>query len=162
MQSEGHATKVNRLYERKADHLIAAVRRQVHSALDVTEDACSFAWMTLLRRSDVDPDDPRTFSWLVTVAVREGWQMAAREHGVSLDAETTAEPAGPTDVESQAIARDELALLDQLNENQRNALVAAAAGLSYDEIAAFYGKTYTWVNRHITEGRARLRQLRGG
>jgi len=162
MATGDHTSKVNRLYEREANHVIATVRRQIHSALDVAEDACSFAWLTLLRRPDVDPDDPRTFSWLVTVAVREGWRMAAREHGVSLDDEAIAEPAGSTDVESQAIARDELALLDQLNENQRKALVAAAAGLSYDEIAAFYGKTRTWVNRHLTEGRMRLRQLRGG
>jgi hypothetical protein len=47
--------KVNRLYERVAEHLIATVRRQVHSPRDLAEDACSFAWLTLLRRPDVDP-----------------------------------------------------------------------------------------------------------
>jgi DNA-directed RNA polymerase specialized sigma24 family protein len=36
-------------------------------------------------------------------------------------------------------------------------LTLQLAGYSYKEIAERLGKTYTWVNRHLTEGRAELR-----
>jgi DNA-directed RNA polymerase specialized sigma24 family protein len=39
-------------------------------------------------------------------------------------------------------------------------LVLRAAGYGYKEIAERLGVTYTNVNRHVTEGRAELRELR--
>jgi DNA-directed RNA polymerase specialized sigma24 family protein len=39
-------------------------------------------------------------------------------------------------------------------------LTLQLAGYSYKEIAERLGKTYTWVNRHLTEGRAELRRRR--
>ena len=55
--------------------------------------------------------------------------------------------------------RELLALIEQLSPAQRVALGLFARGYRYREICALTGKTYTWVNRHINEGRARIRQL---
>jgi DNA-directed RNA polymerase specialized sigma24 family protein len=41
---------------------------------------------------------------------------------------------------------------------QRQALTLWAQGYRYKEIAERLGKTYTWTNRHITEGLRSLRQ----
>ena len=55
--------------------------------------------------------------------------------------------------------REAVELLNGLGVNQRVALTLRAAGFSYREIAAITGKTYTWTNRHLSEGRARVRAL---
>jgi DNA-directed RNA polymerase specialized sigma24 family protein len=47
----------------------------------------------------------------------------------------------------------------QLKTRERRDLFLQALGYRYREIAAATGSTYTAVNRRITEGRARLRQL---
>ena len=48
-----------------------------------------------------------------------------------------------------------------LKPAQRTTLALKAAGFKYKEIQELCGgKTYTWVNRHITEGRAALRAAR--
>ncbi len=46
-----------------------------------------------------------------------------------------------------------------LKPDQRRALLLFGAGLSYDEIAALNGWTWTKVNRCVAEGRAALRKL---
>jgi DNA-directed RNA polymerase specialized sigma24 family protein len=49
-------------------------------------------------------------------------------------------------------------LRDRLTDNQRAALTLWAQGYRYKEIAQKLGKTYTWTNRHITEGLRALRE----
>lgn len=49
--------------------------------------------------------------------------------------------------------------LPRLKHDERRALGLLAAGLSYGEICARTGWSYTKVNRCISEGRARLRRL---
>jgi DNA-directed RNA polymerase specialized sigma24 family protein len=46
----------------------------------------------------------------------------------------------------------------RLTDNQRAALTLWAHGYRYKEIAQRLGKTYTWTNRHITEGLAAQRR----
>jgi DNA-directed RNA polymerase specialized sigma24 family protein len=45
-----------------------------------------------------------------------------------------------------------------LGTHRRSALTLRAAGYSYKEIQQLLGVTYTWVNRHVTEGRQALRR----
>jgi RNA polymerase sigma factor (sigma-70 family) len=52
-------------------------------------------------------------------------------------------------------------LLARLKAHERRALALQAEGYSYAEIQEITGWTYTKVNRCISEGRARLRQLAG-
>ena len=61
------------------------------------------------------------------------------------------------DTELAVEARELLRGLAGLRWHQRTVLTLQLAGYSYTEIAERLGKTYTWVNRHLTEGRAELR-----
>jgi DNA-directed RNA polymerase specialized sigma24 family protein len=62
------------------------------------------------------------------------------------------------DTELAVEARTLLRALAGLRWHQRTVLTLQLAGYSYKEIAERLGKTYTWVNRHLTEGRAELRR----
>jgi DNA-directed RNA polymerase specialized sigma24 family protein len=42
--------------------------------------------------------------------------------------------------------------------HRRTALTLRAPGYRYKEIQQLLGVTYTWVNRHVTEGRQALRR----
>jgi DNA-directed RNA polymerase specialized sigma24 family protein len=68
--------------------------------------------------------------------------------------------ADPRTVELTVDAREALRSLAALRWRRRRALVLQAAGYSYKETPEKLGVTYTNVNRHITEGRAELRELR--
>ncbi len=65
------------LYERHRRDLLSVVRRRVNISEDLIEDACQHAWSMLL---STQPDrGPALFGWLLTVAVREGYRLSARE-----------------------------------------------------------------------------------
>ncbi|MGH2763227.1 MAG: RNA polymerase sigma factor [Thermoleophilaceae bacterium] len=78
-------------------------------------------------------------------------------------AEATGEPVdGPDDRTSPELvldAHEAIRLVGQLTPNQRLAMSLRVAGYSYRELADLTGQTYTWVNRHLTEGRRALRNL---
>lgn len=153
--------KITALYAREADHLHATVTSRIYGVdRALIEDACAFAWAALVSHPDVDPDSPTAFAWLATVAIREAWRLAKNETA-NLD-ETPIEIPVESNVADVAIARDQLALLDQLKDAERIALTLFSLGLSYDEIAAAMGWTYTKVNRSVTEGRRAIRKLADG
>jgi DNA-directed RNA polymerase specialized sigma24 family protein len=52
----------------------------------------------------------------------------------------------------------ELRSIAGLGRHRRTALTLRAVGYSYKEIQKLLGVTYTWGNRHVTEGRQALRQ----
>src|SRR4051794_41980403 len=56
----------------------------------------------------------------------------------------------------QLEARELVRRVNQLRPQQRVALTCRMLGLSYEEAMQATGHTYTWVNRHITEGRRAL------
>jgi Sigma-70, region 4 len=62
------------------------------------------------------------------------------------------------DTELAVEARELLRALAGLRWHQRTVVTLQLAGYSYKEIAQRLGRTYTWVNRHLTEGRAELRR----
>jgi DNA-directed RNA polymerase specialized sigma24 family protein len=62
------------------------------------------------------------------------------------------------EVELAVEAREALRALAGLRWRRRRVLALRAAGYSNKEIAAKFGVTYTNVNRHVTEGRAELRE----
>jgi DNA-directed RNA polymerase specialized sigma24 family protein len=68
--------------------------------------------------------------------------------------------ARPVDVELAVEAREALRSLADLRWRRRRVLALQAAGYGYKEIAEMLSVTYTNVNRHVTEGRGELRQLR--
>ena len=64
----------------------------------------------------------------------------------------------PVDVELAFDAREALRSLARLGDRRRTALTLKVAGYSYREIQDLLGVTFTWINRHLTEGRAELRK----
>ena len=143
------------LFRRHEFALKRAVRAAVHAPEACIEDACSFAWLQLLRRQ---PDRATVFGWLRTVAVHEAWVLAARErrdgHLEEFPAWDERRPAeAPPVVEAHTALR----LLAELPERQRRYLALLAAGFSYDEIAHRCDATYTNVNKHLARARRHLR-----
>ena len=168
-QQARHAA-VAHFYTEHEGHLRALVARRVHGSVGV-EDACQDAWVILLAHPEIDLDH-HGLRWLTTIATREAWTQARRRRELpvgtlsrpSPDVDELAEPAGPAgDPADLALRRDEhdrrVADLQALKPREREALWLYGLGHSYHEIAALTDSSYTAVNRRITEGRARLREL---
>jgi RNA polymerase sigma factor (sigma-70 family) len=152
--------------------LLRVTARRFGGSQELAEDACAFAWLQLLR---CQPDRGAVVGWLRVVARNEGHRLlriSRREPSLEdrprprHDA-VSGEPLdwqellpAPADTELAVEARELLRALAGLRWHQRAVLTMQLAGYSYKEIAARLGKTYTWVNRHLTEGRAELRRRR--
>jgi len=136
--------------------------RQLSARLDVdrtlVEDAVQVAFIKYA--AGKCPEGVPPGGWLYTVARREALHTFRREERPDR-LEDVPEPATETgDVDDAVEAREALGLLAGLTTNQRRALGLLVAGYSYNEICDLTGHTYTWVNRHIREGRAVLRKRR--
>jgi RNA polymerase sigma factor (sigma-70 family) len=162
------------LFRRYGDWLVRTkLRLQCSEAL--AEDACAHARLQLFRTQPERTDSLP--GWLRVVALHEGFRLL-RKGSRELSAEDVCrqerqEDGGggkpvpleeileaPVDVELAVEAREALHALAGLRWRQRRVLGLRLAGYSYKEIARMLGVTYTNVNRHITEGRAELRELR--
>lgn len=144
--------RLDRLYRDYASRHVAAVARALGRRRDEVEDCCQFAWATLARRPDV-LDGPSARGWVVAVAVHEYIADARR---APLPTEwLDSQCAPPLDVVLDA--REALRMVAALRPVRRRVFERKLAGLSYTEIAAEQGLTYTNVNRQITESRAELR-----
>ena len=154
--------------------LLARVHARARKAgsADV-EDACAYAWLTLVRRTDIGLDH-HGYAWLATVAVHEAWRLAdsSREQlaGPFLaevdHPDELPDPAGPCgDPLDHAIAaelqRAQVAVFSCLEARERRDLLLLAGGYRYHEIAAVTDSTYTAVNRRLAQGRDRLRRIWG-
>jgi RNA polymerase sigma factor (sigma-70 family) len=144
--------------------LVRQVQRDAGVPEAVAEDCASFAFLQLCRNQ---PErGPATGAWLRVVARHEAfaWLRQRRRLRV-LDEEdgwgrpTPAAERIPArlDVELAHEARELLRSIAALGTHRRSALALRAAGYSYKEIQQLLGVTYTWVNRHVTEGRQALR-----
>jgi RNA polymerase sigma factor (sigma-70 family) len=146
------------LYRDHSAALRAAVRHFVHAGDEVVDDACSFAWLQLMRRQ---PNRDTVFAWLRTVAVREAWRICERDAREPTTEHLPAkyEPRRG-DLTRETEARDALRALAALPPRQRDTLGLLVFGLSYDEIAAHRRVTRTNVNRHLVRARRHLRLVR--
>ena len=161
------------LYRTHQSALIGRTRRAVNAPEALIEDACQLAWTQLL----IYQPEPRenVLAWLTVVARHEAYRLA-RDYKRALPASsvtTTDEEGRSSEFDPDHVrgperdpllghdAREALAALAGLKPAQRTALALKIAGYKYKEIQELCGgKTYTWVNRHITEGRAALRAAR--
>jgi RNA polymerase sigma factor (sigma-70 family) len=132
---------------------------------DLADDAVQFAWMQMLRRQ---PDRDRIYGWLVLTARRQAWQLA-RERRREEAADGFVDPATgftanlgeriehPLSLQRRVDGLDALRSLAALPDRQRRVLARKVAGLTYAEIEADLGWSYTQVNRHLTRARRTLR-----
>jgi RNA polymerase sigma factor (sigma-70 family) len=143
------------LYRRHHRDLERVVAHAVRAPRELIEDACQTAWATLLRSQ---PERPTIFAWLRVVAKHEAFALLARRRR-EIPGEELPLVASVSDFADVVDARDALRLLAQLKPQQRQVLLLRAEGHSYKAICELTGRTYTWVNRHISEGRQALRLL---
>jgi RNA polymerase sigma factor (sigma-70 family) len=150
--------------------LVRRIQRRDGVPEAVAEDCASFAFLQLCRRQPNRCE--QTPGWLRTVARHEAYAWHRLMHRFpSLDEgprRTESEGGGPispaerirapVDVDLAVDAREALRTLAGLGERRRAALTLQVAGYSYKEIQQLLGVSYTWVNRHITEGRAKVRE----
>src|SRR4051794_24181838 len=153
---------VSAFYADESASLVRAVGRVVNASPLTIEDACSYAWCQLVRRSDDIRLGREAYWWLYRVAVRQGWKLAA------VDCRQV--PAGGTDdvaslgteqsvgVEELAERREVLRSIDRLPARQRRLLLLHALGYTYDEIARMTGDTRRTVDRQLRRTRETLRQ----
>jgi RNA polymerase sigma factor (sigma-70 family) len=150
--------------------LLRVTARRFGGSQALAEDACAFAWLQLLR---CQPDREAVVGWLRVVARNEGLRLLRISHrepfledkphprcdaasGEPLDWQELVPACEDTELAVEA--RELLRGLAGLRWHQRTVLTLQLAGYSYKEISERLGKTYTWVNRHLTEGRAELRR----
>jgi RNA polymerase sigma factor (sigma-70 family) len=153
------------LYAAFHDELRCAVTRYVNTSPSNIEDACSDAWLALLRRK---PDRPATVrGWLVVVAVREAIRrdrldrrsIGLAGHGrvelgmLSMDIVPELHVTDAAKFEARAA----LERVAELRPRDRELFALHVAGFSYDEIAELMNMTYTAVNRYLARARAHVR-----
>jgi DNA-directed RNA polymerase specialized sigma24 family protein len=101
------------------------------------------------------PERDAIVGWLVVVARHELLRLLGRECAAR-PLEEACDPVAPGPEREEARAL--LEAMAALRPHQRRVLALQAAGHSYREIqAACGGRTFTWLNRHTTEGRRALR-----
>lgn len=136
--------------------------RRVSICADDADDAFQRAALILLEKGPPHPP-PRLAAWMHLVTKREALAVR-RERERMLAGEISAETASTAPCPAERAERREWAherarKLRRLKADERRALVLRGEGYTYAEICELTQWTHTKVNRCITEGRARLRQL---
>jgi RNA polymerase sigma factor (sigma-70 family) len=135
--------------------------RRVSMCADDADDALARATLILLEKAPAHPP-ARLAAWMHLVTKREA--LAVRRERERLLAAEVPDHASGAPCPAERAERREWAnaragALRRLKPDERRALVLKAEGFSYAEICELNGWTYTKVNRCLSEGRARLRQL---
>lgn len=157
-----------------------------HQDEEVAEEALQEAWVALLRYEV--PVEADLAAWMTTIIRREVVSVGRRSipsrlRRAGFREERVEEPVLLTDevggsitwarralpparsAEEEAWARltveAAVGVLASMTEAQRRPWRGYLAGLTYREIAEAEGITVTNVNRHLTEGRVRLREALG-
>jgi len=156
--ARARVTAVATRYERT----LLRVARQASLCQDDALDAYQRTLEIFVRR--VESVDPATeLAWLKVVVRHEAMAIRrARCESVAAEELELDEfvPAGERSVEEQIASSERVRrsaeALRALKPDEATALMMKANGLSYDEIGAANGWSYTKVNRAVTEGRRRF------
>jgi DNA-directed RNA polymerase specialized sigma24 family protein len=108
------------------------------------------------------PARPKTaFGWLYVVARNEAYRLSTiqrREHQPT-DVRVDSTIPDRVTLDDQLHAREALRALAQLPAAQKRDLTLLIAGYSYRDISQLTGgRTYTNVNKHLVNARARIRR----
>jgi DNA-directed RNA polymerase specialized sigma24 family protein len=146
--------------------ILVSLRRRFHGTpLATLEDGAAFAWEQFAKKP---PPDEYALGWLRLVARNEvlrllrRWEQPIdptpdreRERKIDLDWRR-AELASANALNDELEAREVVRRVNELRPQQRVALTCRLLGLTYKEAQRATGHTYTWVNRHVVEGRRAL------
>jgi RNA polymerase sigma factor (sigma-70 family) len=164
MRSIGrHRFREGQQRERSAAELVQqfgaqmrATARRYSANADDADDACQRTAEILLRVRPTGNDD-QVLRWLRTTVKREAFAVGAKRTPVSAAGEVPeeADRAGSAADRVERLERLRLGAeaLGRLKPQEVRALLLRAEGLTYKEICAETGWTYTKVNRCVTEGR---------
>lgn len=153
------------LYSQLRRDLERVLARHVTASRELIEDACQFAWLTLL---DSQPARDSIFGWLYVVALHEAYRLLRIERRalhlerLNIDEHDWQELiADPCTLDSAHEALEALRALAALPERQRIDFALKIAGHSYEEIRARTpGRTFTNVSTSLVKARKRLRAQR--
>jgi DNA-directed RNA polymerase specialized sigma24 family protein len=153
------------LYRQHHRDLHRTVARHINGPRELIEDACQFAWLTLL---DSQPERDSVFGWLYVVALHEAYRLSTIERRDARLERLRPEDgswddviADPRTIEGAHDALEALRTLAALPDRQRIDYTLKVAGYSYEEIRARTpGRTRTNVNKSLVKARARIRRMR--
>jgi RNA polymerase sigma factor (sigma-70 family) len=140
------------LFAEHHDRLIRSVSRAVRTSQANIEDACSFAWMQLLRHQPERREE--LFAWLRTVAIRE----AIRLDRAQLRSAPMVDLDEPTTEVCRSEVLDALQAVADLSPRLQRIFALHIAGYSYEEISYQTGDTARTVDRLMARARSRVRR----
>jgi len=150
------------LYGQLSKRLEQILRRDVRAPAPVIEDACQFAWVTLVSHRD-RVRRATTLPWLVKTAQHEAFKLVRRD-GRDRSLEATLDAAGDAplrltapDPAELAVAHDRLGQLDRLPTRQQRLMWLQAFGHSYAEMAQHTGDTTRTVERQLLRAKQAVR-----
>ena len=138
------------LYGQLSKRLERIVRRDVRAPAPVIEDACQFAWVTLVSHRD-RVRQATTLPWLVKTAQHEAFKLVRRD-GRDHSLEATLETAGDATLRLAAPDPEELAVA-----REQRLMWLQGFGLSYAEMAECTGDTTRTVERQLLRARQAVR-----
>lgn len=150
------------LYGQLSKRLEQIVRRDVRAPAPVIEDACQFAWATLVSHRE-RVRRATTLPWLVKTAQHEAFKLVRRDgRDHSLEATLDAAGDGPLrltapDPAELAVARERLGQLERLPSRQQRLMWMQAFGHSYTEMARQTGDTTRTVERQLLRAKQTVR-----
>src|SRR4051812_16723794 len=121
---------------------------------DVAEDAAQEALLILHKKPRAFASDAHRRNWLMVVARHQALRELRRRTQEVLRAEASVVMHDP----DLALVIDARCALASLPANKALPLLAVASGWSYDEVGQRLGRTFSWVNRGVSEGRALARR----
>jgi RNA polymerase sigma factor (sigma-70 family) len=154
------------LFERYEGRLRRITALSVRTSRDIVDDACAFAWMSLLTHQ---PRRETVFPWLRTVARHEALRLdglqrshvpLAQDESDSERRVTVPEPRARRRTAETSQGLLELReRLHGLPSREREAVFLHAAGWRYVDLAERLGISYTRVNQILTRASVRMREM---
>ncbi len=141
---------------------VLGVARRYSLCADDAHDAYQRAMEILLRRAaSLEPETAP--AWLKTVVKHEAMAVRAERIRTMPREEISSDlPSPGSDPADRSAGFQRLAAaaeaLEQLKPHEAKAIILKAQGLSYSEIGASQGWSYTKVNRLLSEGRSAMRE----
>jgi RNA polymerase sigma factor (sigma-70 family) len=148
-----------RLFERYDRRLRRSTQLAVNTSPDIVDDACAFAWMTLLTHQ---PRRETVFAWLRTVARREAIRLDGLARRLSLDDGAVANdelPARRDGLDDSQALTELRERLQHLTPRQREVVFLHAAGWRYADLAERLGVSHTRINRLLSRASAVMREI---
>ena len=146
------------LFERYYERLRRATMRTVNTTAENIEDACTFAFMTMIRNQ---PERDTVFAWLKVVARREAIRLDQNERAQGLPLDDDFDelvPDGRDPIAAREILLETHALLAPLGDREKAAVLLRGLGWSYEDAARRLGVSDTRLNQLLRRAGERIRE----